>query len=169
MLQDLRAESYIGTTLWSHDGRPIGLIAAIGRQPLHNRQFAESALKPRQRQHLLVYGTNQDRQVGHGDCKLPGCRYHLPETRYARRRPASDFPKANEPVPIAVRVLVGTLEWCWPTPARIDESKTRGEGRAEQRRGVEVVLAPQIALRVLDPPRTATPPMLKSPPWSRSA
>jgi PAS domain S-box-containing protein len=45
VLQDLRAESYIGTTLWSHDGRPIGLIAVIGRQPLHNRQFAESALK----------------------------------------------------------------------------------------------------------------------------
>ncbi|WP_295436113.1 PAS domain S-box protein [uncultured Thiodictyon sp.] len=45
VLQDLRAESYIGTTLWSHDGRPIGLIAVIGREPLRNRPFAESALE----------------------------------------------------------------------------------------------------------------------------
>jgi len=45
VLQDLGAESYIGTTLWSHDGRPIGLIAVIGRQPLRNRPFAESVLK----------------------------------------------------------------------------------------------------------------------------
>jgi signal transduction histidine kinase/ActR/RegA family two-component response regulator len=44
VLQDLRAESYIGTTLFSHDGQPIGLIAVIGRQPLANRPFAESIL-----------------------------------------------------------------------------------------------------------------------------
>jgi PAS domain S-box-containing protein len=44
VLQDLRAESYIGTTLFSHDGRPIGLIAVIGRQLLANRLFAESIL-----------------------------------------------------------------------------------------------------------------------------
>ena len=45
VLQDLRAESYIGTTLFSHTGRPIGLIAVIGRQPLRNRPFAESILQ----------------------------------------------------------------------------------------------------------------------------
>lgn len=44
VLQDLRAESYIGTTLFSHDGKAIGLIAVIGRQPLTNRPFAESIL-----------------------------------------------------------------------------------------------------------------------------
>jgi PAS domain S-box-containing protein len=44
VLQDLRAESYIGTTLFSHDGQAIGLIAVIGRQPLANRPFAESIL-----------------------------------------------------------------------------------------------------------------------------
>lgn len=44
-LQELRAESYVGTTLWSFDGQPIGLIAVIGRQPLANPGLAESVLK----------------------------------------------------------------------------------------------------------------------------
>jgi hypothetical protein len=30
VLQKMTAESYVGTTLWSFDGKPIGLIAAIG-------------------------------------------------------------------------------------------------------------------------------------------
>jgi two-component system sensor histidine kinase/response regulator len=45
VLQQLNAESYIGTTLFDHNGQPIGLIAVIGRQPLVNRDFAESILK----------------------------------------------------------------------------------------------------------------------------
>jgi PAS domain S-box-containing protein len=45
VLQDLRAESYVGVTLWSHAGRPIGLIAVIGRTPMANRPLAESILK----------------------------------------------------------------------------------------------------------------------------
>lgn len=44
-LQKLRAESYVGTTLWSHDGQPIGLIAVIGQRPLANPVLAESILK----------------------------------------------------------------------------------------------------------------------------
>ena len=44
-LQDLRAESYIGTTLWSHTGQPIGLIAIIGRRPLANRLQAEVTIE----------------------------------------------------------------------------------------------------------------------------
>ncbi len=45
ILQDLCAESYIGVTLWSHTGQPIGLIAVIGRTPLVNRPLAESILQ----------------------------------------------------------------------------------------------------------------------------
>jgi len=45
VLRDLRAESYIGVTLWSHTNQPIGLIAVIGRRPLANRAMAESVLK----------------------------------------------------------------------------------------------------------------------------
>ena len=45
VLQDLRAESYIGSTLWGHDGHPIGLIALISRRPLANREQAEATLK----------------------------------------------------------------------------------------------------------------------------
>jgi two-component sensor histidine kinase len=45
VLEDLRAESYIGATLWSHEGKPIGLIAVISRSPLANRSQAEATLK----------------------------------------------------------------------------------------------------------------------------
>ena len=44
-LQELRAESYAGTTLWSNTGKPIGLIAVISRRPLANLCLAESLLK----------------------------------------------------------------------------------------------------------------------------
>ena len=44
-LSDLKAVSYIGTTLTSFDGKPIGLIAVIGRKPLKNKEYAESLLK----------------------------------------------------------------------------------------------------------------------------
>ncbi len=43
-LQELRAESYVGVTLFSHTGQPIGLIALIGRQPLTNRALAETTV-----------------------------------------------------------------------------------------------------------------------------
>jgi len=45
VLQEMKAESYVGTTLWSFDGKPIGLIAVIGRRPLENPRLAESMLK----------------------------------------------------------------------------------------------------------------------------
>ncbi len=44
-LLDLKAVSYIGTTLWSFDGKPIGLIAIIGQKPLKNAALAEKVLK----------------------------------------------------------------------------------------------------------------------------
>ncbi|MEI6449362.1 MAG: PAS domain S-box protein [Actinomycetes bacterium] len=44
-LEDLRAESYIGVTLFGHSGRPIGLIAVIGRAPLGDRALAEATLE----------------------------------------------------------------------------------------------------------------------------
>lgn len=45
VLQEMAAESYLGTTLWGANGQPIGLIAVIGRHPLTNPQLAESILK----------------------------------------------------------------------------------------------------------------------------
>lgn len=45
VLQNLCAECYIGVSLYSHAGQPIGLIAVIGRVPLENRPMAESILK----------------------------------------------------------------------------------------------------------------------------
>lgn len=44
-LQDLKAESYIGCTLWGFDGKPIGLIALLSQKRMENRHLAESILK----------------------------------------------------------------------------------------------------------------------------
>ncbi|MGA2797522.1 MAG: ATP-binding protein, partial [Thermoguttaceae bacterium] len=44
-LQILKAESYVGTTLWSFNGKPIGLIAIIGQKPLTQPLLVESILK----------------------------------------------------------------------------------------------------------------------------
>jgi signal transduction histidine kinase len=44
-LQELVAESYVGTTLWGFNGKPIGLIAVIGRRPLTDQSLAESVVK----------------------------------------------------------------------------------------------------------------------------
>ena len=44
-LQEMVAESYVGTTLWSSHGQPIGIIAVIGRRPLDNPHVAETILK----------------------------------------------------------------------------------------------------------------------------
>jgi two-component system CheB/CheR fusion protein len=45
VLQDLQAESYLGTTLWSSQGKPIGLIAVIGRRPLEDTRLGEAILQ----------------------------------------------------------------------------------------------------------------------------
>jgi PAS domain S-box-containing protein len=45
VLQEMSAESYVGTTLWSSTGQPIGLIAVIGRSPLEDPRLAELVLK----------------------------------------------------------------------------------------------------------------------------
>jgi PAS domain S-box-containing protein len=45
VLQKLQGESYLGTTLWNSQGQPIGLIAAISREPLADTRLAESILE----------------------------------------------------------------------------------------------------------------------------
>ncbi len=45
VLQEMSAESYVGTILWGSQGQPIGLIAIIGRQPLANPQLVTSILQ----------------------------------------------------------------------------------------------------------------------------
>lgn len=45
VLQQMNAESYIGTTLFSATGQPIGLIAIIGRKAEENLDLAEVLLK----------------------------------------------------------------------------------------------------------------------------
>lgn len=44
-LRDLNAESYVGTTLWNFNGKPIGLIAIIGRKPLVNTDMVNKILR----------------------------------------------------------------------------------------------------------------------------
>ncbi|MFH0726746.1 MAG: transporter substrate-binding domain-containing protein [Pseudomonadota bacterium] len=45
VLLDLRAESYAGVTLFGFSGKPVGLIAVIGRRPLEKQTIVESTLK----------------------------------------------------------------------------------------------------------------------------
>jgi len=45
MLQQMRAQSYVGAALWGAAGEPIGLIAVIGRQPLMKPRLTESILQ----------------------------------------------------------------------------------------------------------------------------
>ncbi len=45
ILQEIKAESYIGATLWSAEGKTIGLISVVGRRPLSDVKLAESLLK----------------------------------------------------------------------------------------------------------------------------
>jgi PAS domain S-box-containing protein len=45
VLQEMLAESYVGTTLWGSQGKPIGLIAVIGRRALADTSLAEAVLK----------------------------------------------------------------------------------------------------------------------------
>ncbi len=44
-LQQMGAECYVGTTLWDSHGKPIGLIAVIGKQPRDNLSLAEAILR----------------------------------------------------------------------------------------------------------------------------
>ena len=41
LLQQIKAESYVGTVLWGSNNVPIGLIAAIGKKPLGNRDLPQ--------------------------------------------------------------------------------------------------------------------------------
>lgn len=45
VLQNMLAESYVGVMLFGFDGKPTGLIAAIGRKPLVNPHQAETLLQ----------------------------------------------------------------------------------------------------------------------------
>jgi len=44
VLQDMKAECYVGTTLCATDGKAIGLLAVVGRIPLENTQVVEAVL-----------------------------------------------------------------------------------------------------------------------------
>ena len=45
VLQEMAAESYAGITLYGSGGKPIGLIAVIGRKPIADQYFTKILLK----------------------------------------------------------------------------------------------------------------------------
>lgn len=45
LMQQLKAESCAGVTLWGSEGKPIGLIVVIGRKPLMDPRLTEMVLK----------------------------------------------------------------------------------------------------------------------------
>lgn len=44
-LQQMKAESYVGITLWGTNGKPIGLIAVISRRPINDSRITEIILR----------------------------------------------------------------------------------------------------------------------------
>jgi len=63
-LTEMRAESYVGFTLMTHAGKPIGLIAASGRRELADQALAEATLErvaTRAAGELQISGGNEDR------------------------------------------------------------------------------------------------------------
>ena len=67
-LQEMMAESYVGTTLWSSRGQPIGLIAVIGRQPREDLQPGGSDTEGRGH----TRGRRTGAQTGGGRDEAPG-------------------------------------------------------------------------------------------------
>jgi signal transduction histidine kinase/ActR/RegA family two-component response regulator len=106
-LQEMMAESYVGTTLWSSRGQPIGLIAVIGRQPRADLHLAEAILKVVA---IRAAGELERRQA-------------LAETQ----RLAS-FPMLN-PRPIVEVDVAGHVHFCNPTAMQMfPDLCERGQG-----------------------------------------
>ena len=42
---ELKANSFIGSTLWNYEGKPIGIISVIGKKPFKNQFLAEPLMK----------------------------------------------------------------------------------------------------------------------------
>src|SRR5512143_2846315 len=88
----MMAESYVGTTLWSSQGQPIGLIAVIGRQPREDLNLAEAILKVVA---IRTAGELERRQAEAETVRL------------------ASFPMLN-PNPIVAVDLAGQVQFCNP-------------------------------------------------------
>jgi PAS domain S-box-containing protein len=96
-LQQMGAECYVGTTLWDSFGKPIGLIAVIGRQPRDSLSLAEAILKLVA---IRAAGELERRQA---------------ETETKR---LASFPMLN-PRPVVEVDLTGRVHFCNPTAAQM--------------------------------------------------
>jgi signal transduction histidine kinase/CheY-like chemotaxis protein len=96
-LQDMLAESYAGTTLWSSRGQPIGLIAVIGRQPREDLRLAEAILNVVA---MRAAGELERRQAE------------------AETKRLASFPMLN-PRPIVELDLAGHIHFCNPAAKRM--------------------------------------------------
>jgi len=92
-LQEMMAESYVGTTLWGSRGQPIGLIAIIGRQPRADLSRAEAILKVVA---IRAAGELERRQAE------------------AETKRLASFPMLN-PRPVVEVDLAGHVHFCNPT------------------------------------------------------
>jgi signal transduction histidine kinase/CheY-like chemotaxis protein/HPt (histidine-containing phosphotransfer) domain-containing protein/PAS domain-containing protein len=130
VLQDLCAESYIGVTLWSHTGKPIGLIAVIGRSPLANRHLAESTLKQ-----VSVRAAGELERL-HAEEALRDHRDHLEELVTSRTTELATAKAAAEAANLAKSSFLANMSHEIRTPMNAIVGLThllrRGEPRPEQ-------------------------------------
>ena len=97
VLQEMMAESYIGTTLWGSRGKPIGLIAVIGRQPRADFHLAKAILKV-----VAIRAAGE-----------------LERSRtVAEMKRLASFPILN-PNPIVEVDVAGQIHFCNPTAERV--------------------------------------------------
>jgi DNA-binding CsgD family transcriptional regulator/PAS domain-containing protein len=97
VLRKMKAESYVGTTLWGSQGQPLGLIAAIGSQPRENLNLAVATLKVVA---IRAAGELERRQAE------------------AETRRLASFPVLN-PNPVVEVDLEGQVHFCNPAAERI--------------------------------------------------
>ena len=97
VLREMTAESYVGTTLWGSRGKPIGLIAVIGRRPREDFHLAEAILKV-----VAIRAAGE---------------LERSQTAAEMKRLAS-FPILN-PNPIVEVDAAGQIDFCNPTAERV--------------------------------------------------
>ena len=125
VLQEMGAESYLGTTLWNSDGRPSGLIALIGRKPLSDSALATSLLQ------LVAVRAGAELERRQAETALR-------ESEAALQRTNRELRAANESLEARVQERTADLERRTVQLRALAVQLTRAEEK-ERRRAAELI------------------------------